>query len=145
MKKILFLTRAKWIFDEKGKKRKKRKNIPIAMKISLTFIAVLAEVSINSKPFSSAYCFASSYSTTRLFDKSALLPAKAITMFGEAFKVQESIKMKNVNNFDNHTAKINTHLSLKLFNPSFCPLKTVLILNVIHDDGSLCSSIVHRS
>lgn len=55
------------------------------MKISLTFIAVLADVSINSRPFSSAYCLASSYSTTRLFDKSALFPAKAITMFGEAY------------------------------------------------------------
>lgn len=58
----------------------------MAMKISFTFIAVLAEVSINSKPFSSAYCFASSYSTTRLFDKSALFPAKAMTMFGEALE-----------------------------------------------------------
>lgn len=57
------------------------------MKISLTFIAVLADVSINSRPFSSAYCLASSYSTTRLFDKSALFPAKAITMFGEALNI----------------------------------------------------------
>lgn len=58
----------------------------MAKKMSFTFIAVLAEVSMNSRPFSSAYCFASSYSTTRLFDKSALLPAKAITMFGEALE-----------------------------------------------------------
>lgn len=59
--------------------------LPIAKNISLTFIAVLADVSINNNPFSSAYCLASSNSTTRLFVKSALLPAKAITMFGEAF------------------------------------------------------------
>lgn len=60
--------------------------LPIAKKISLTFIAVLAEVSMNKSPFSSAYCFASSYSTTRLFERSALLPANAITIFGEAYK-----------------------------------------------------------
>lgn len=58
--------------------------IPIAKNISLTFIAVLADVSMNNNPFSSAYCFASSNSTTRLFVKSALFPANAITIFGEA-------------------------------------------------------------
>ena len=61
-----------------------RHGLPIAKKISLTFMPVFADVSINNKPFSSAYCLASSYSTTRIFDKSALLPAKAITMLGEA-------------------------------------------------------------
>lgn len=60
----------------------------MAKKMSFTFIAVLADVSINSRPFSSAYRFASSYSTTRLFVKSALLPAKAITMFGEALRIR---------------------------------------------------------
>lgn len=39
---------------------------------------------MNNNPFSSAYCFASSNSTTRLFVKSALFPANAITIFGEA-------------------------------------------------------------
>lgn len=34
--------------------------LPIAKNISLTLTAVLADVSINSNPFSSAYCFASS-------------------------------------------------------------------------------------
>lgn len=67
---------------------KKNKHSPIAKKMSFTFIAVFADVSMKSSPFSSAYSFASSNSTTRKLDKSALLPAKAITMFGEAFKVE---------------------------------------------------------
>lgn len=61
-------------------------SLPMAKKMSFTFMPVLAEVSMNSSPFSSAYCFASSNSTTRMFDKSALLPASAMTMFGEAWK-----------------------------------------------------------
>lgn len=58
--------------------------LPMAKKMSLTFMPVFADVSMKSNPFSSAYCFASSNSTTRMLDRSALLPANAMTMFGEA-------------------------------------------------------------
>lgn len=75
-----------------------QKNSPIAKNISLTLTAVFADVSIKSKPFSSAYCFASSKSTARLADKSALLPASAITMFGEALNIRwEEKKLVNWN------------------------------------------------
>lgn len=58
--------------------------IPMARKMSLTFIAVLADVSIKRRPFSSAYPLASSNSTARLAAKSALLPARAMTILGDA-------------------------------------------------------------
>lgn len=61
-------------------------SLPIARNMSLTFIAVLADVSMKRRPFSSAYVCASSYSTTLLFAKSALFPANAITMLGLAWR-----------------------------------------------------------
>jgi len=57
---------------------------PIARNISLTFMAVLADVSMKRREFSSAYVLASSYSTILLLARSALLPARAITMLGDA-------------------------------------------------------------
>ena len=62
----------------------KEMNKPMARKMSLTFIAVFAEVSMKSKPLSSAYVFASSSSTVRLFARSDLFPASAITILGDA-------------------------------------------------------------
>ena len=59
-------------------------NKPIAKNISLTFIDDFADVSKNRSPLSSAYACASSYSTTRLAAKSALLPESAITILGDA-------------------------------------------------------------
>lgn len=58
--------------------------LAMARNISLTLLAFLADVSMKSKPFSSAYALASSYSTSLLLPKSDLLPAKAITMLGLA-------------------------------------------------------------
>lgn len=43
---------------------------------------VIALASTNIKPFSSANCFASSYVTSRVLSKSALLPIKNITVLG---------------------------------------------------------------
>jgi Mg2+/citrate symporter len=63
---------------------KKQKYIPIARKMSLTFIDDFADVSMKSRPLSSAYACASSYSTTLLAAISALLPANAITIVGDA-------------------------------------------------------------
>ena len=50
--------------------------LAIAKNISLTLLAFFAEVSRKSKPFSSAYAFASSYSTVRRDPRSLLLPAR---------------------------------------------------------------------
>merc|ERR1719228_973909 len=58
--------------------------LAIARKMSFTLSAVLAEVSMNKRPFSSAYAEASSYSTILLVVRSALLPDRAMTMLGLA-------------------------------------------------------------
>lgn len=123
-------------------------NSPIAKNISFTFIAVLADVSMNKSPFSSAYCLASSYSTSRLVVKSALLPAKAITIFGEAFPRNTITQQINwmVNFLFGCDIQNSMHyLPLKFFYPSFSTLKTVAILYIVHNDGSLCSTIIHWS
>lgn len=60
----------------------------MAVKSSLTFSAVLADVSKNSRPASLAYCWASAVEMARLsglsVTRSNLLPARAIMIFSFA-------------------------------------------------------------
>jgi hypothetical protein len=60
----------------------------MAVKSSLTFSAVFAEVSKKSRPASWAYCSASAVETARLsgssVTRSSLFPARAMMMFSLA-------------------------------------------------------------
>ena len=111
-----------------------------------------ADVSINSNPFSSAYAFASSYSTVLLVPKSDLFPANAITMSGLACRIKH-LELQEISHDEFRYGSIGrslpfsqyNYLPLKLSNPCFSTGKCVSICDIVYNNGCLGTSKIDNS
>ena len=126
-----------------------------------TLWLILADVSVNKIPVSSEYALASSVSTCRWSFKSSLLPASAIRIgwpythtnshqkstMGTPYRnsLAKTANQHNGKFFKSHRAVLQsqTNLTLKLFDPLFCPHKGTHVGDIINNNSRRGSAVVH--
>lgn len=116
----------------------------MAAKSSLTFSAVLADVSKNSSPASFAYASASAVAMTRLsglsVTRSSLLPASAMMMFSLACRWSSLTHAFALSSDDCHKVSESAYRGM-----SSGARTSYRLSDIIDNDGAICVPVVHWS